>query len=35
LPDSRSVIIEAEAWEMAHPRPLNLTSVTLSPSKAA
>src|SRR5215208_507695 len=35
LPDSRSVIIEAEAWEMAQPRPLNLTSVTLSPSKAA
>jgi protein-S-isoprenylcysteine O-methyltransferase Ste14 len=35
LPDSRSVIIEAEAWEMAQPRPLNLTSATLSPSKAA
>src|SRR5215207_4124006 len=35
LPNSRSVIIEAEAWEMAQPRPLNLTSATLSPSKAA
>src|SRR5215211_3804466 len=35
LPTSRSVIIEAEAWEMEQPRPVNFTSATSSPSKRA
>src|SRR5829696_8018206 len=33
LPTSRSAIIEAEAWEMEQPCPVNFTSATLSPSK--
>src|SRR5215211_6629806 len=35
LPTSRSAIIEAEAWEMEQPCPVNFTSASLSPSKRA
>src|SRR5829696_7029140 len=35
LPTSRSVIIEADAWEMEQPCPVNFTSASLSPSKRA
>src|SRR5215217_4129469 len=35
LSTSRSAIIEAEAWEMEQPCPVNFTSATFSPSKRA
>src|SRR5215211_487233 len=34
LPTSRSAIIEAEAWEMEQPRPVNFTSAELVPLEA-